>query len=138
MGADWRAAAWLLERRNPQDFAQRPPRAYTDQQLSQLFILATDPFVEKMSDDDFDEMMERLDELIQESRLDPEEGPGGKRPRALPKPDPFVVPPSGGEAALDDPSDPLSDWDDDESDFPNGGSFDTQGYSIDSTTPNIL
>ena len=32
----WRAAAWALERRNPRDFARRPPDAITDAQIKEL------------------------------------------------------------------------------------------------------
>jgi len=33
----WRAAAWLLERRNPEDFAARGARLFTAQQVSDMF-----------------------------------------------------------------------------------------------------
>ena len=34
MPKHWRAAAWLLERRNPEDFAVRPPNIVTEQQAA--------------------------------------------------------------------------------------------------------
>ena len=95
---NWRAAAWLLERRNPQDFAQHPPQAFTDQQLVQLFIIAVDPFIEKMSDDDFDQAMARLEELIRQSRVYALQG---RRPKI-----PASVTPSGGVSAAAEPADP--------------------------------
>ena len=33
----WRAAAWLLERRNPEDFGLRPPQLFTSRQVVELF-----------------------------------------------------------------------------------------------------
>ncbi len=33
----WRAAAWLLERGNPVDFAPRPPKTFTSEQVLQIF-----------------------------------------------------------------------------------------------------
>jgi len=32
----WRAAAWALERRNPQDYARRPPDALTHKQVKEI------------------------------------------------------------------------------------------------------
>ncbi len=114
----WRAAAWLLERRNPQEFAQRPPRAFTDEQIVRLFRLAVDPFVEKMSDKDFDEMMERLEARMAEVRTDPRLGTSPKFPFPSAAADPFAtreparLPPTG---ECDDPE------------SAEGGSFATTG-----------
>jgi len=38
----WRAAGWLLERRNPHDFIKRPPRSYTPEQVIQLLVATLD------------------------------------------------------------------------------------------------
>jgi hypothetical protein len=103
----WRAAAWLLERRNPQDFAQRPPHAFTDQQLVQLFLKAISPFVETMSDDDFDRALERLNRMFGRIRLDPQEA---DVPYSRPLPTPvwnYQTAPlaNGGSFAPDHPND---------------------------------
>ena len=61
----WRAAAWLLERRNPRDFAQRLATGLTDQQMVRMFHIVASPFIEKMSDHDFDQSFQRLEEFLQ-------------------------------------------------------------------------
>jgi hypothetical protein len=115
----WRAAAWLLERRNPQDFAKRPPHAFTDDQIVQLFLKVTSSFIAKMSDDDFDQAFEQLDALVREIRIDPKKAdvpyssqlPAPKWPAwGYAKADP----PDEGSFATDPPNS-LSDFDEDES-----------------------
>ena len=112
----WRAAAWLLERRNPQDFAQRPPHAFTDQQIVQLFLKAASPFIDKMSEEDVGQTLQRLDEMLGRIRFDPEEAKVPYLPPPLPpvwvdqKADLAI----GGSFAPDHPND-LCDADEDES-----------------------
>ncbi len=74
----WRAAAWLLERRNPQEFADRPPKALTEEQIARMFRLMADPFVVKMPDKDFFEAMERLESLMDEGAKGKEQKGGAK------------------------------------------------------------
>ena len=38
----WRAAGWLLERRNPHDFMKHPSRSYTAEQVIQLLVATLD------------------------------------------------------------------------------------------------
>jgi hypothetical protein len=112
----WRAAAWLLERRNPQDFAQRPPRAFTDQQIVNLFLTVASLFVAKMPADDVDQALRRLQELIRLSRINPEEA---DKPYVPPQPqlgwnNQQTGPANRGSFGTD-PSDDLFDLDDDPS-----------------------
>ena len=81
----WRAAAWLLERRNPQDFAQRPPHSFTDEQIAQLFLQVTSTFIAKMSDDNFNQALEQLDVYVREIRSDPKKADVPYSPQ-LPEP----------------------------------------------------
>jgi hypothetical protein len=110
----WRAAAWLLERRNPQDFAHRPPRAYTDQQIADLFLTVASPFVAKMPADDVHEALDRLNEIIRLSRIRPEEADKPYSPPKRPIAWDYQKTnrPERGSFGSD-PSNDLSDLDDD-------------------------
>jgi len=44
----WRAAAWVLERRNPQDFALRSPDALGPEQVKQLMAECTQIVIEEV------------------------------------------------------------------------------------------
>ena len=115
----WRAAAWLLERRNPQDFAKRPPHAFTDDQIVQLFLQVNSTFIAKMSDDDFDQSLEQLDAFTRELRINPKKADVPYSPQ-LPEP---KWPEWGYEKAdlanggsfATDPPNGLCDFDEDES-----------------------
>jgi hypothetical protein len=74
----WRAAAWLLERRNPEDFAPRPLRLFTEEQVRQLFVVVGRPFAEEMPEENFARAMQRLDEWTQAT---PEQLAAAARPR---------------------------------------------------------
>ncbi|MEN6452559.1 MAG: hypothetical protein ABFC96_18875, partial [Thermoguttaceae bacterium] len=64
----WRAAAWLLERRNHRDFGQRTPRAYTDEEIAAMFGQVVTPVVENLSDDEYFAVLDRLDRFLDQSR----------------------------------------------------------------------
>jgi hypothetical protein len=110
----WRAAAWLLERRNPQDFAHRPPHAFTDQQIVNLFLTVASPFIAKMPDDDVADALDRLDEIVRLVRVRPKEA---DKPYVPPQPplgwNNQKTSPTDGGGFGTDPSDDLSDFNDD-------------------------
>jgi hypothetical protein len=63
----WRAAAWLLERRNPEDFASRPPRLYTPAQVVEMFSRVLATLCDEIDDEHRRRALERLDALLIES-----------------------------------------------------------------------
>jgi hypothetical protein len=62
-----------LERKNPAEFERRAPNALNAQQFAELFATVASPFVETMSDKDFDAAMQRLDEFSRQALLKPKE-----------------------------------------------------------------
>lgn len=62
----WRAAAWLLERRNPDDYATRTPRLYTAAQVLELFTQALTPLSPDVSDAPRHEAVKKLSTLLLE------------------------------------------------------------------------
>ena len=56
----WRAAAWLLERKNPADFALRPPTLFTIEQVRQLFISVTDLLAEELPEKNRERAIQKL------------------------------------------------------------------------------
>jgi hypothetical protein len=59
----WRAAAWLLERRNPNDFAPRKPNVLTDDQLRQALAWLATVVLKDLPEEDYESIMRRLDRL---------------------------------------------------------------------------
>jgi len=78
----WRAAAWLLERKNPDDFAPRQPTLFTKEQLAQVSLSIMLYLTDDMPDEKFEEVLNRLDELIREQS----EKPKKEEPRTIPRP----------------------------------------------------
>ena len=66
----WRAAAWLLERRNPEDFAQRQPNVMTDEQVRQAVVALADLLLEGLSEERYHEIIRRLTNLLGISRAE--------------------------------------------------------------------
>jgi hypothetical protein len=60
----WRAAAWLLESKNPCDFAARLHTALSNEQIAQMLVKAASPVPDGMSDEEFDKVLERFDDLF--------------------------------------------------------------------------
>ena len=66
----WRAAAWLLERKNPQDFAPRPPTLFTGEEVFQLISRIIETFHDEIPDENCDRVLAKLDEMIEACRLE--------------------------------------------------------------------
>ena len=60
----WRAAAWLLERRNPDDFAPRAPNVLTDQQVAQMINQMVEVLHEDVSEENYVRAMQKLEQII--------------------------------------------------------------------------
>jgi hypothetical protein len=62
----WRAAAWLLERRNPEDFMARPPRLFTGLQVVAIFTQVAELLRGELPEDNCRRAIHKLDQLIVE------------------------------------------------------------------------
>ena len=100
----WRAAAWLLERRNPDDFAAREPNVFTEQQVRQLFLRLLLLVAEETPQEKLDQLMGRLDELVEMLQKTGDLGP----PPLPPPPDFDQSSPSIGRDSATHPTQVLS------------------------------
>jgi hypothetical protein len=62
----WRAAAWLLERRNPEDFAARGARLFTAQQVSDMCSQIIELLRGDMPEENCRRALGKLDEWLSE------------------------------------------------------------------------
>jgi hypothetical protein len=56
----WRAAAWLLERKHPRDFARRDLGSLTEDDVLNLWRMMSDPLIQRLTDEEYDEMQDRM------------------------------------------------------------------------------
>jgi hypothetical protein len=63
----WRAAAWLLERRNPQDFGPRAPHVFTGQDVAEVVAHFFAAVTEDLPDELYDRALGKLEELMAEA-----------------------------------------------------------------------
>ena len=62
----WRAAAWLLERRIPEEFALRHTGLYTGQQIAQIFQRVTITLRDELPEEKCRLAMQKLDAIMEE------------------------------------------------------------------------
>ena len=62
----WRAAAWLLERRNAEDFGLRPPQLFTSRQVVELFARVAEILRGDLPEENCRRAIQKLDDLIAE------------------------------------------------------------------------
>jgi len=66
MPKHWRAAAWLLERRNPEDFAARKPNLVTEQQITEIVVQIVEAMHEDLPEKNYRLVIEKLRKIIRE------------------------------------------------------------------------
>jgi hypothetical protein len=68
----WRAAAWILERRNPADFAPQKPNALTEQKLREILGSLAILVKKDLPEEKLEQFLARLDEIL---LIDPNDPP---------------------------------------------------------------
>jgi hypothetical protein len=66
----WRAAAWLLERRNPKDFAPRKPETYTVGEFASFVASIVEGISENMPEENYQRIIRELDQLHEMTKED--------------------------------------------------------------------
>jgi hypothetical protein len=64
----WRAAAWLLERKNPEDFAQRPPNLFTSEEVAEMITSIVEVLCDEVPEANCERAIQKLEELIEIQR----------------------------------------------------------------------
>ncbi len=66
----WRAAAWILERKNPEDFALHPPTVFTGEEVFQMMSLVVDILHQDIPEENCQRAMEKIEQIIELQRLE--------------------------------------------------------------------
>jgi hypothetical protein len=75
----WRAAAWVLERRNPEEFGHRKPHTYTPGHVLKFFDRFLHAVLPKLPPECRDTLLEEYDEIFGDIARDPEAEPDKKQ-----------------------------------------------------------
>jgi hypothetical protein len=105
----WRAAAWLLERTNPEDFAARPPTLFTGEQVFEVISQIAEYLFEAVPEENYQRAMQRLEELIEQCR-DEQTTPQLPKPKPKPNPKPNPHCPDPEYSDFSDPYEPTVDF----------------------------
>jgi hypothetical protein len=94
----WRAAAWILERRNPEEYGRRSPNSFTGEQVMQILQRALDVIMPAVPMEQVAEVMREFEEefgdVVEKARLPlPEYEPEGEDEEGAPTPAERVDPP---------------------------------------------
>jgi hypothetical protein len=68
----WRAAAWLVERKNPRDFARRNPPTINDDEIAQMLLRVLDPWIDTLPDATLDHLLDHLHGIVDLLQEQPE------------------------------------------------------------------
>jgi hypothetical protein len=66
----WRAAAWLLERKNPEDFARRPPTLFSGEDVFQVISQIVEILQQEIPEANCQRAIEKLEEILEVCRLE--------------------------------------------------------------------
>ena len=66
----WRAAAWLLERRHPDNFARRKPETYTPEEFLRCVALLMEILDKDLPEENYQRALKKMNELCQMTRKD--------------------------------------------------------------------
>ena len=66
----WRAAAWLLERRHPDDFARRAPNTYTAEEFARCIAMVAHTITQDLPEANYERVIKKLDRLHEMTRED--------------------------------------------------------------------
>jgi hypothetical protein len=61
----WRAAAWLVERKNPADFLRRTPTSLNENEIAQLLLRVLDPWIDTLPDTTLDHLLDHLHGIVE-------------------------------------------------------------------------
>jgi hypothetical protein len=101
----WRAAAWVLERRNPEEFGQRKPKTYTPGHVLKFFDRFLHAVLPRLPPECRDILLDEYDEVFGDITRDPNAAADKKQfanDDAAPVPAPLPPPPPENECPRDE------------------------------------